>query len=338
MKNTSLALVLCLAGCAHAHDVDALQLFRALTLGRTQLDPRLGEPRQLDDSEKRCAAASCSSGETECTTSAEPVQSPLLRASDVTQYYGLRPGPDDFVRYNEDSSYGQDIRAVVHDMDGLLDAFEATGLRATLAQQQRTPALMFDIDNTLEFTAGPDTDLTGTGPQIRAMVEFVRRRCFKQGLDCYFITARTCEPTRAAATASWVKTNLELTDEQIRRYTFLSRNPEKLTCAATPTGVTVAYKDVLREALEQQRKVFWLMSIGDQLTDSLGEHSGVKVRLPNQFFHSDVVPNQYASYGAGSCARTTTIAPPRACAETLTAHALSVTTVEYCSNQQPAAH
>lgn len=73
-------------------------------------------------------------------------------------------------------------------------------------------------------------------------------------------------------------------------------------CSNLPTPApNVAYKDILREALEAERKVFWLMSIGDQLTDSLGEHSGLKVRVPNQFFHADINPNQFATYGVGHC-------------------------------------
>lgn len=99
----------------------------------------------------------------------------------------------------------------------------------------------------------------------------------------------------------------------------------------------MAYKDVIREALEHQEQVFWLMSVGDQLTDSLGEHSGMKVRVPNQFFHADVSPNQWRFYGRGQCGSPTTIAPPRDCAESLRDHAIKYSSLEYCRTQQPPA-
>ncbi|WP_456043849.1 hypothetical protein [Shewanella sp. A14] len=75
------------------------------------------------------------------------------------------------------------------------------------------------------------------------------------------------------------------------------------------------------------------MSIGDQLTDSLGEHSGIKVRVPNQFFHADINPNQFASYGRGQCGPVETIAPPLACSFVLKSKALAVTNINYCRSQ-----
>jgi hypothetical protein len=191
---------------------------------------------------------------------------------------------------------------------------------------------MFDIDNTLEFSAAADSDDKGDGPAIQGMVDFANRWCFKNGLACYFITARNCDASSVPPTAKWLRNNLHLSDMQVSRYTHFSRNSNNLTCTI-PGNPQVAYKDVIRQALEDQQNIFWLMSIGDQLTDSLGEHSGMKIRVPNQFFHSDITPNQYAPWGSGQCSSPTTIAPPTTCSDSLLQRAVEVTNLSYCSKQ-----
>lgn len=79
---------------------------------------------------------------------------------------------------------------------------------------------MFDIDNTLELTSfNDDYDSKGTKP-TPYMADFVKNQCFKDGVDCYFITARYCNTASATTTAKWLKVNLDLTDDQINKYVF----------------------------------------------------------------------------------------------------------------------
>ena len=317
--------------------LDAPALYREMTRVKTQLQERTGEPTQFSGSEKICVKATCQQGDKNCKETDHYNGSPLMKGSDYKGYYQLTSGKDGYFRYGKDSAYAHDVAALTANLDRLMTAFQHTGLRDELKRRGLTPALMFDIDNTLEFSAAPDSDAKGDGPAIQGMVDFAKRWCFKDGVVCYFITARNCDASSVPPTAKWLKDNLHLSDEQLRRYTHFSRNTSSLTCPALPDTTEVAYKDVIREALEQQEHIFWLMSVGDQLTDSLGEHSGMKIRVPNQFFHSDIVPNQYAPWGKGLCGRPTTIAPPRPCAGALIGHAIEVSSLDYCS-KQPASH
>ncbi len=341
MKKAGIILtqLLLLNACAAIRtdtDTDSLSLFRQLTQGKTELSIRSGEPSQFSGSEKFCVSATCNKNDKNCKKTDHFNDSPLMAGSDFVKYYGLSTGKDGYSHYSETSQYAKDVAELSANMDRLMRSFRQTGLREELVRQGLTPALMFDIDNTLEFSAAPDSDSTGNGPAIKGMVDFAKRWCFKDDVVCYFITARNCDVSSVGPTEKWLKANLGLTDERIRRYTHFSRNSQDLTCSI-PNSPTVAYKDVIREALEQQEKVFWLMSVGDQLTDSLGRHSGMKVRVPNQFFHSDIVPNQYAPWGAGQCNRPLTIAPPKACADSLLDKAVKYSSLDYCRSQ-PAAN
>lgn len=255
-----------------------------------------------------------------------------MAGSDYRKYYALTEGANGYFHYGKHSRYARDIAGLTGDLDQLMEGFERTGFLNEIKHRGLTPALMFDIDNTLEFSAGADSDDKGYGPAIQGMVDFANRWCFKDDLACYFITARNCDVSSVAPTEKWMKNNLHLSDEQVNRYIHFSRNAQSLTCTI-PGNPVVAYKDIIREALEQRDNIFWLMSIGDQLTDSLGKHSGMKIRVPNQFFHSDIVPNQYAPWGIGQCGCPTTIAPPPACAEALLDRAIEVSSLEYCREQ-----
>jgi hypothetical protein len=332
---TVLSSVLLLTACSITQEVttpDTLSLYREMTSMKTQLQERTGEPTQFNASEKQCITATCAEGDTDCKPTDHYNGSPLMAASDYEKYYELTTGGDGYSHYGENSHYAQDVARLTANLDQLMETFERTGLRSEVEKRGLTPALMFDIDNTLEFSAAPDSDTKGDGPAIEGLVDFAQRWCFKDGLACYFITARNCDASSVPPTAKWLKDNLNLSDAQISRYTHFSRNTESLTCTI-PGNPQVAYKDVIREALTQEQSVFWLMSIGDQLTDSLGAHSGMKIRVPNQFFQSDITPNQFAPWGAGQCGSPNTIAPPTACANALRDRAIEVTSLEYCSQQ-----
>lgn len=357
MKNhiIVLSLALLVSACS---STDTLSLYRDMTQGKSQLEMRTGKPTQFSGSEKLCITATCKNGDpNNCTTPDHYNGSPLMSGSDFVNYYGLSreingsPYISDiqyeqdlkdpnhgYAVYRNDSQYAEDVTALKSNMDRLMESYKHTGLRKELEQRDMTPALMFDLDNTLEFSAGPDSDPKGEGPAIKGMVEFANQWCFKDGVACFFITARSCDESSTTPTKKWLKANLKLDEETVQRHTYFSRNTKNLTCSATGSA-TVAYKDVIREALEREQNVFWLMSVGDQLTDSLGEHSGMKVRVPNQFFHADVVGNQYAPWGVGKCGSPVTIAPPRDCANTLLDQAIHYSNLNYCSTQPaPAKH
>lgn len=358
MKYRAIPLVLALALSACSNigysKTDTLSLYRDMTRGKSQLEVRSGEPTQFSGSEKICITANCANGDPDkCTPGDHYRGSPLMSGSVFVEYYGLRKMSDGipygsdaqyeqdlkdknhgYAIYGENSRYARDVAALVGDMDRLMESFKRTGLRGELERRGMTPALMFDLDNTLEFSAAPDSDAVGEGPAIGGMVDFANRWCFKDGVTCYFITARNCDQSSTIPTKKWLETNLKLDEETVQRHTFFSRNQQNLICGI-PGNPTVAYKDVIREALERDEKVFWLMSVGDQLTDSLGEHSGMKVRVPNQFFHSDIAANQYAPWGVGKCGSPATIAPPRDCAESLVGGALHYTSLSYCSTLPP---
>jgi hypothetical protein len=335
----TLAAALILSACATYkgdQSPDSLTLYRQMSRLNTPLQERTGKPTQFSASEKICITATCKQGDKACKPTDHYNGSPLMAGSDHKKYYALTIGKDGYFYYGKNSQYARDVAGLTAKLDRLMETFENTGLRSELKRRGLVPALMFDIDNTLEFSAGSDSDAAGDGPAILGMVDFANRWCFKDGLTCYFITARNCDASSVAPTAKWLKKNLHLSDDQVSRYTHFSRNQESLTCTI-PGNPELAYKDVIREALERQQNVFWLMSIGDQLTDSLGEHSGMKIRVPNQFFHSDITPNQYAPWGKGQCGSPTTIAPPASCANSLRERAIEVSSLEYC-RKQPASH
>jgi len=332
---TALVALTTLSACTapiKENPTDTLALYRQMTGLKTQFQERTGEPTQFSGSEKICISATCNQDGTDCKPGDHYNGSPLMEGSDYRKYYALTIGQDGYSHYGENSQYAGDLAKLTGKLDQLMETFARTGFRSELKRRGLTPALMFDIDNTLEFSAAADSDNKGDGPAIQDIVDFANRRCFKDGLVCYFITARNCDASSVPPTAKWLKNNLHLSDKQVSRYTHFSRNSESLTCTIQ-SNPQVAYKDVIREALEQQQNIFWLMSIGDQLTDSLGEHSGMKIRVPNQFFHSDITPNQYAPWGKGQCASPTTIAPPATCSESLLERAVEVTSLTYCSKQ-----
>lgn len=331
-----LLLISCfLSACSHhARTPDPVSLYQELTRNKSQLDVRIGASNQYSGSEQMCLDAQCDASGNNCKPINIVTPSPLMTNSDYKNYYQLTQDSEGFSHYGVTSQYASDIEILRKQLDGLMQSFNKSGLIDQLKQQNKTPALMFDIDNTLEFSAAIDSDQTGKGPAIHGMVDFAKQWCFKGGVDCYFVTARTCENESAVPTQYWLEKNMELDSQTVDQYTYFSRNTSQLLCKNLVTPApNVAYKDIVREALETERNVFWLMSIGDQLTDSLGKHSGIKVRVPNQFFHADINPNQFASYGVGHCDPLETIAPPLECRLSLKPKALAVTNINYCRSQ-----
>ena len=295
--------------------IDTLHLFKTITENKAFYSQRTGEAAQFNYSDEVCIAD-------------------LIKKSDSTAYYKLKKNgyKGSYDIYGKDSQYAADVKALATHLDDLMRSFHRSGLIAEIVRRGRTPALMFDIDNTLEFSAGIDGDPTGNGPPIKGTVAFAKRHCFKDNIVCYFITARDCDKKSTAPTLKWVKDNLALSEEQAKKYTYFSGIFRSEGCLHPP-NTSIAYKDIIRHALEEEENIFWLMSIGDQLTDSLGRHSGMKIEVPNQFFHSDTVPNQLAPYGKGNCNRTVTVAPDETCSKKLLKTAVEHSSFSFCEKR-----
>lgn len=196
-----------------------------------------------------------------------------------------------YVNYKDDSSFGRRLQTTIDRTDDLMEQLYQAGMMSAV----EIPSLMFDIDNTMEYTAYNDTDFTGDGPPLTATVDFVKKWCDGWGsgdramMQCIFITARYCTEMNAKATSTWLKSTYNASDELIASHVQFSGN---LKCSCCE-GNNVAYKDILRKDWMEQYGFSWIASIGDQYTDSVGHYSGIKIKLPNVWFDSSLVPNQY---------------------------------------------
>jgi len=236
----------------------------------------------------------------------------IQRETNIIFYYGMFSS-NGFDVYSEESEYANNIRELVDVSDTMMDLFSGSGFNDLIARQGKSPALMFDIDNTVEFTSDPDQEFTGTGPAIAGMVNFVQRRCFSNGVECYFVTARYCNKPSAESTRTWIKNTFNLSDEQVQKYVYIMGT---IQSCDSGQDKKIAYKDAVREALAKRDSLIWLMSFGDQITDNLGSNSGLKMMVPNMLFDSSIVPNQFFTDEPGSlkaCSRHLTISPSSEC-------------------------
>jgi len=234
------------------------------------------------------------------------------QAFEVLYYYNIT-SKDEFPQYSEDSNYAKHISELVDVSDSMMDLFSGSGFNDLIKKGGKSPALMFDIDNTIEFTYITDQEFTGTGPAITGMVNFIQRRCFRDGVECYFITARYCNKSLAESTKTWMKNTFDMSDEQVEKYVYIMGTIR--SCDSSPI-IKISYKDAVREAIAKRDSVLWLMSFGDQLTDNLGPNSGLKMMVPNLLFDSSIVANQYYVKEPGSwdgCSLRSTTAPSAAC-------------------------
>lgn len=248
----------------------------------------------------------------------------ILKNSDSKRYMGSRTYND----YSQSSQFAKDANNMMAALVKLVNDFKDIGFIKAIKSQGMTPALMFDIDNTIELTSFDDDYWTKSGINDPATVHFIKSVCFKDGIACYFITARTCNKNEAIATKNWLKKHLGLSDKQVRRYVFLSGSIPDNACTSKPHE-KVAYKDVLRQALTEMRHVYWLMSIGDQMTDWFGKDSGLKVWYPNEMFDSSIVPNN-GNNPKKKGVLLTVVAPTQKCYEKLKSKALTHSTIKYC--------
>jgi len=232
------------------------------------------------------------------------------REMNVGFYYGFSSS-NGYDVYSEDSEYAERIRELVNVSDSMMDLFSGSGFNDLIKKGGKSPALMFDIDNTIEFTADRDQEFIGNGPSITGMVNFVQRRCFRDGIECYFITARYCNQPSAQSTKVWIKNTFEMSDAQVEKYVYLMGTIN--SCDSDPF-IKIAYKDAVREALAKRDSLLWLMSFGDQPTDNQGPNSGLKMIVPNMLFDNSITSNQYYVDEPGSIVACTSriIASPSA--------------------------
>ena len=322
----SLGLFFCIvafisSGCPPCKQFDPLGFYSQLTSIMAVYESRLGQATVLPGNQIQCSPF-------------------ILEASDPVSYYGLDTGAIDgyYDTYKAGSQYDQDIHRFTAVLASLMQLFSDSGFTSLIVKQGRTPALMFDIDNTIAFTSNRDDDERGYAPPITALADFVRTYCFVDNVDCYFVTARSCNEVEALSTKKWLTDTLNLSEAQIERNVVLMGSVSG--CPRQDSNVKIAYKDVIRKAISQRDNVYWLMSVGDQLTDSFGGCSGMKTWVPNLLFQANVVPNQYASNPnpgtKESCSIKTVVAPDDACMAQLIGsgtdpEVLKKTTVSYCS-------
>jgi len=257
-----------------------ISLFKGLTENKIYYEERKGEIFQFPENVKKYSAR-------------------IARQSDANDYYGLKTKgyKDAYDIYSDNSQFANDCQQTIDYARNLINVFVQSRLLEAIRNQGKKPAIMFDIDNTLEFSSRIDTDLKGQGPPIKPVVELVKH-CLKNGIECYFITARARSDSRELfSTKIWLKQTFGFSDFQMRKYVYLvgdlAYGKYHNICPGLGKNVSIAYKDVLRKVLSEKDGVVWIMSIGDQLTDVYGKNSGVKILVPNQLFDNAIVPNPY---------------------------------------------
>jgi len=257
-----------------------LSLFQGLTESKIYYENRKGEIFQFPENVKKYSAK-------------------IARQSDANDYYGLKTKgyKDAYDIYSDNSQFANDCQQTINDARSLINVFVQSKLLEAIRSQGKKPAIMFDIDNTLEFSSRIDSDLKGQGPPIKPVVELVKD-CLRNGMECYFITARARSDSRElSSTKIWLKQTFGFSDLQLRKYVYLvgdlAYGKYHNICPDMGKNVSIAYKDVLRNVLSEKDGVVWIMSIGDQLTDVYGKNSGVKILVPNQLFDNAIVPNPY---------------------------------------------
>lgn len=248
----------------------------------------------------------------------------ILKNSNTKKYMGTT----DYNTYGKNALFAKYAHNMMDALTQLIQRFKEIGFFQEIEAQGKTPALMFDIDNTIELTSFVDDYQTKSGINDPATADFIKKVCFKDGLVCYFITARTCNRNEAVSTKKWLKQHLKLSNQQISNYVFLSGAIPEDACTSKPNE-KIAYKDVLRQALSQARHVYWVMSIGDQMTDWFGKNSGLKVWYPNMMFDSSIVPNNHNNSSEKGVLQTVR-APTQQCYNHLKDKALMHSTIQYC--------
>jgi len=299
------------AGVAYTDNksTNTIELFKSLTDQKYVFSSQYGNKEELPDNAKFCIDE-------------------ILKKSDSANYYGLKIKAKDNVydTYSEESRYSDDIKESVKYAENALLLLKKTGFLKELKNKKLKPAIMFDIDNTLAFASEYDDDDTGNCPEIKETSDFVRKYCFKDGVQCYFITARICSSQEYNSTYKWLKDKFNFSDKVIKDHLRLTGN---IKGCESSKFEKVAYKDLVKSTLSKKHNLFWIMSMGDQLTDVFGENSGIKILLPNKFFKSNIAPHTDKKQ---DCGLTTVVKPSNECINKLESAIIDKTDPEYCRN------
>lgn len=214
------------------------------------------------------------------------------------------------------------------------------------------PMLMFDIDNTISYSAFNDTDHTGKTLPIRETVQFVRQWCKGWGsgkdaiFNCFFITARWCSAQKAENAESFMRRNFPAASDQLIDNNIMLTGA--ISCACCDDGLHNSWKDILRCKLEDETGGKFVASIGDQYTDSAGPCSGLRVKLENVWFDSSVVSNnlQYqpdittqlplptcsVNRAFGAAQKNTTVPSGSCLTDTARENAMAFSTLAFCKS------
>ena len=184
------------------------------------------------------------------------------------------PGtPEQITQYYESGEYAGDLKAVTADA--------TKSLTAQVKKNPKKPAIVFDIDDTLESTydcakrsnfdrnaitaCQAQTDQTPIAPVWKLL-----KLAQKQKVALFVITARPVgieQSTRAQLKRDGLK----------GKYTLVMRPNSDLGQPAAP------YKSAARKAI-QKRGYKILVNIGDQRSDLDGNPSGKKFKVPNPMY------------------------------------------------------
>jgi len=205
------------------------------------------------------------------------------------------------LNYDSESFYGKAMNQTVSRLSHVLEQLHEEGFVNVVGDDH--PMLMFDIDNTISYSAFNDTDDTGQNKPIRETVQFVHQWCKGWGdsseptaiFDCFFVTARWCSDGTATNTETFMRRNFPAASSELIDSNVMLTGA--ITCECCE-HLHNSWKDILRCKLEDKNGGKFVASIGDQYTDSAGACSGLKVKLPNMWFDSSIVGNnqQYKPY------------------------------------------
>jgi len=195
------------------------------------------------------------------------------------------------LNYTSDSFYANSMDHTVSRLTHVLEQLHEENFVNVVGDGH--PMIMFDIDNTISYSAFNDTDHTGETLPIRETVQFVHQWCNGWGsgndaiFDCFFITARWCSAKKAANAESFMRRHFPAAPNHLIDSNIMMTGA--LSCACCADGFHNSWKDILRCKLEDKTGGKFVASIGDQYTDSAGPCSGLRVKLPNVWFDSSVV-------------------------------------------------
>lgn len=121
----------------------------------------------------------------------------------------------------------------------------------------KNPAVMFDIDDTL---------ISYSGKPIKPIISLLNS-CIKNNLTILIITARD---------SLYLNQTIEELKKNKIKYDFLYlRNSQ--------TDNYNTFKSEIKKKLAEENDIITIMSIGDNIVDIDGNHSGYFIKLPNNF-------------------------------------------------------